>query len=518
MDPINTISTVGFTTVVAIGVSSGIFGIILGYVVRWALTTGKKGSIELEMKQMLLSGKEEAQKITEEAERRAEKAAEELRRKEKEKEQEWRKTEDRLVKKEELLDKRQSDIDSEVTNIKAKAEELRGIKDQIEERKRDVEKELERIAGLSEEEAKRKLLEKIEVRSEEDFMVRLQKLEREGLERLDRRAKDILATSIQRLAASTAGEVMTSSVTIPNDELKGKIIGKEGRNIRTFERIAGVELIVDDTPGTIVISSFDPVRRQIARVALENLILDGRIQPAKIEELVEKAKGEINKIIKEKGEQAAYECGVFNLDSRIVAILGRLYFRTSFGQNVLQHSIEMSHISGMLATELGGDVAIAKAGALLHDIGKAVDHEVQGTHVEIGRRILQKFGADERIVKAMQSHHEEYPYETLESIIVQTADAISGGRPGARRESVENYIKKLEDLEKIATSQPGVEKAYALQAGREVRVFVTPQAVNDLEAQAMARDIAIQVERELKYPGEIKVTVIRETRCIEYAR
>ncbi|KKW36079.1 MAG: Ribonuclease Y, partial [Candidatus Giovannonibacteria bacterium GW2011_GWA2_53_7] len=260
MDPINTISTVGFTTVVAIGVSSGIFGIILGYVVRWALTAGKKGSIELEMKQILLSGKEEAQKITEEAERRAEKAAEEVRRKEKDKEQEWRKVEDRLVKKEELLDKRQGDIDTEVSNIKSKAEELRGIKDQIEERKRDIEKELERISGLSEEEAKKGFLDKIEKRSEEDFMVRLQKLEREGLDRLDRRAKDILATSIQRLAASTAGEVMTSSITIPNDELKGKIIGKEGRNIRTFERIAGVELIVDDTPGTIVISTFDPVR------------------------------------------------------------------------------------------------------------------------------------------------------------------------------------------------------------------------------------------------------------------
>jgi ribonuclease Y len=285
-----------------------------------------------------------------------------------------------------------------------------------------------------------------------------------------------------------------------------------------FERVAGVELIVDDTPGTIVISSFDPVRRQIARVALENLILDGRIQPAKIEEMCEKAKDDINKIIKEKGEQAVFECGVFNLDPRIISILGRLYFRTSFGQNVLQHSVEMAHIGGMLAEELGADVQIAKAGALLHDIGKALDHEVQGTHVEIGRRILQKFGADERIIKAMQSHHEEYPYETIESIIVQTADAISGGRPGARRESVENYIKKLEDLEKIALTKPGVEKAYALAAGREIRVFVTPQAMGDLEAQALARDIAIQVEQELKYPGEIKITVIRETRCIEYAR
>ncbi len=504
--------------VIAIGVGSGIFGLIAGYVIRWALTVGKKGSIEIEVKQMLLSAKEEAQKITQESEKKAERHAEELKNSEKEKEREWKKTEERLVKKEELLDHRQMDIDKEVESFKSKAEEIRAIKTEIEERKRAVEVELERVAGLTEEEAKSSLIKKIEERFEEDFRARLQKLEREGIERLDRRAKDILSTSIQRLAASTAGDIMTTSVNIPNDEIKGKIIGKEGRNIRTFERCAGVELVVDDTPGTIVISAFDPVRRQIARVALENLILDGRIQPSKIEEICEKAKDDINKIIKEKGEQAVYECGVFNLDPRIISILGRLYFRTSFGQNVLQHSIEMGHIAGMLAEELGADVQIAKAGALLHDIGKALDHEVQGTHVEIGRRILQKFGADERIIKAMQSHHEEYPYETIESIIVQTADAISGGRPGARRESVENYIKKLEDLEKIATTKPGVEKAYALAAGREIRVFITPTAMNDIEAQALAREIAIQIEQEIKYPGEIKITVIRETRCIEYAR
>ncbi len=504
--------------VIAIGVGSGIFGLIAGYVIRWALTLGKKGSVEIEVKQILLSAKEDAQKITQEAEKKAEKAAEELRSAEKERERESRRIEDRLVKKEETLERRQEDVEREIENFKAKAEEVRAIKGEIEDRKRAIELELERVAGLTEAEAKQSLIKKIEERFEEDFRVRLQKLEREGVERLDRRAKDILSTSIQRLAASTAGDIMTTSVNIPNDEIKGKIIGKEGRNIRTFERVAGVELVVDDTPGTIVISSFDPVRRQIARVALENLILDGRIQPSKIEEMCEKAKDDINKIIKEKGEQAVYECGVFNLDPRIISILGRLYFRTSFGQNVLQHSIEMAHIGGMLAEELGADVQIAKAGALLHDIGKALDHEVQGTHVEIGRRILQKFGADERIIKAMQSHHEEYPYETIESIIVQTADAISGGRPGARRESVDNYIKKLEDLEKIALTKPGVEKAYALAAGREIRVFVTPQAMGDLEAQALARDIAIQVEQELKYPGEIKITVIRETRCIEYAR
>ncbi len=506
------------TMVIAIGVGSGIFGLIAGYVIRWALTVGKKGSIEIEVKQRLLSAKEDAQKIIQESEKKAERKAEELRAMEKERAGEWRKTEERLIKKEETLAKKEEEVEQEVSVLKGKIEEVKEVKAEIEDRKKAIEVELEQVAGLTQNDAKETLMKKIDERFEEDFRVRLQKLEREGLERLDRRAKDILATSIQRLASSTAGDILTTSVNIPNDEVKGKIIGKEGRNIRSFERVAGVELIVDDIPGTIVISSFDPVRRQIARVALENLILDGRIQPSKIEEVIEKASHDINKIIKEKGEQACFECGVSNMDPRLISIHGRLYFRTSFGQNVLQHSIEMAHISGMLAEELGADVNIAKAGALFHDIGKALDHEVQGTHVDIGRRILSKFGADERIIKAMQSHHEEYPYETIESIIVQTADAISGGRPGARRESVENYIKKLEDLEKIATTKDGVEKAYAIAAGREVRVFVTPEKMNDLEAHALARDIALQVEQEMKYPGEIKITVIRETRCIEFAR
>lgn len=349
-------------------------------------------------------------------------------------------------------------------------------------------------------------------------MARLQKLERGGEEQLEKRAKDILTTVIQRLGNSVSADVLTTIVNIPNDEIKGKIIGKEGRNIKAFERAAGVEIIVDDTPGAITISSFNPIRRQIARVALENLILDGRIQPAKIEEAVKKAELEINKIIKEKGTQAAYECGVLNLDQRVIMILGRLHFRTSYGQNVLQHSVEMGHLAGMMAEELGANVQVAKAGALLHDIGKAVDHEVQGTHVEIGRRILQKFGVDELVIKAMQAHHGEYPYETPESIIVQTADAISGSRPGARRDTVENYLKRLEDLEKIATSFKGVEKAYAISAGREIRVFVTPTDVNDLESKQIAADIARRIEAELKYPGEIKVAVIRETRAVEYAR
>ena len=402
--------------------------------------------------------------------------------------------------------------------IKEKVEEVKKIQEKVSKLAEEKKVELERVAKLTETEAKDELLRDIEKKYEEDILIRIQKLENTNEEKLDRRAKDILATSIQRLASSTASELMTTVVSIPNNEIKGKIIGKEGRNIRAFERASGVELIVDDTPGSIVISSFDPIRRQVARLALENLILDGRIQPAKIEELVEKAKEEINKIIKEKGEQAVYECGIFNFDPRIIAIIGRLYFRTSYGQNVLQHSIEMAHIAGMLAEELGADVAIAKAGALVHDIGKALDHEVQGTHIEIGMRILQKFGADERIVTAMKSHHEDYPYETIESIIVQTADSISGGRPGARRDSVENYLKRLQELEALVNTFPAVEKSYALQAGREIRIFVTPEKISDAEAKLMARDIAMKIEQELKYPGEIKVTMIRETRIIEYAR
>lgn len=508
----------GLKIILALLGVSGLAGIAIGYFLRWLVTLGQKGSIELEVKQMLLAAKEEATKITNEANKKADARLTEVREEEKKKETEYKKTEDRLIKKEGFLDERNRELDKEEGGLKSKIDEVKQTKERLEATEKEKEAELKRISGLTVEAAKDEILTDVKRRYEEDLMVRMQKIEMASTEKLDRKAKDILATSIQRLASSTAAEVMTTSVSLPNDDMKGKIIGKEGRNIRAFERAAGVELIVDDTPGSIIISSFDPVRRQVARVALENLILDGRIQPVKIEEMLEKAKTEVNKIIKEKGEQAVYECGIFNLDPRIISILGRLYFRTSYGQNVLQHSLEMAHISAMLAEELGGDVMIAKAGALLHDLGKAVDHEVQGTHVEIGRRILQKFGADPRIIQAMQSHHEEYPYETLESIIVQTADAISGGRPGARRDTVENYLKRLGDLEAISNSFEGVEKTYALQAGREVRVFVYPEKVTDIQAKEMAREIALRVEKELKYPGEIKIAVIRESRNIEYAR
>lgn len=500
------------------GVMAILVGAALGYLLRWFISVSKRGSVEIEVKQVLLSAKEEAQKIIEEADRRAEVYGRELHEEEREQSERFKKIEERLGKKEEFLDRRQVDIDMEVALVKEKAQELKNEREKIKQENELAKRELERIAHLTTEEAREELLKRTEKTSEEDILSRLRKLEADGEERLAQKARDILASSIQRLAVSTAAEMMATSVPITSDEIKGKIIGKEGRNIRAFERAAGVEVVIDDTPGSILISSFDPIRRQIARVALETLIEDGRIQPAKIEEAVEKAREEVTRITKEKGEQAAYECGVFNLDPRIIAILGRLHFRTSYGQNVLQHSIEMAHIAGMIAEELDANVAVAKAGALLHDIGKAVDHEVQGTHVEIGRKILQKFDADPRIIQAMQSHHEEYPYETLESIIVQTADSISGGRPGARRDSAENYIKRLEDLEGIAKSFPVVEKAYAIQAGRELRVFVKPEEITDIDAKTLARDIAMRVEKELKYPGEIKVAVIRESRAIEYAR
>lgn len=496
----------------------GFLGMGMGYFLRYIITAGKKGSIELEVKQMLLDAKEESKKITEGAQDHAEEVVRELRSELKEKEEGLKKTENRLVDKEALLDRRQGDLDREVEHIKNKIEEIQEIKTRTEELHEKEVGELERVAGLSADEAKEELIKQVETKFEEDIVARIRKLELVGKEKFEKRAQEIITSAIHRYGNSVPTDVVATSVAIPSDEIKGKIIGKEGRNIKAFERASGVEVIIDDTPGTIVLSSFDPVRRQVARVALENMIIDGRIQPAKIEESVEKAREEINRIIKEKGEQAAYEVGVLNLDPRILTILGRLYFRTSYGQNVLQHSVEMAHIAGMIAEELGADVAIAKAGALVHDIGKAVDHEVQGSHVEIGRRILQKFGADERIVLAMQAHHEEYPYETVESIIVQVADAISGSRPGARRDTVENYLKRLAELEAVANSFDGIDKAYAIQAGREVRVFVHPDQVGDVRATELAREIAQKIEADLKYPGEIKVAVIRESRCIEYAR
>lgn len=498
--------------------AASLVSLVIGYYLRILVAKSKKGSMELDIQQMMLVAKDKEQKIIDEAERKAEEIVSTARAEIKQKEEDARKNEERLIKKDELLLKRQSDLDKEVEEVKIKIQEIKQIRENAEKIEQEKKEELQKIGRLTPEEAKEEILKRVEREAEEDILVRMRKLETTGSEKIEEKAKEILATSIQRLSNSVTSDMLTTSVSIPSDELKGKIIGKEGRNIKAFERCTGVEVIVDDTPGSITISSFDPVRRQIAKLALEKLISDGRIQPAKIEDMVKASEEEINKVIRQKGEEAVYETGVLGLDPKVVSILGRLHFRTSYGQNVLAHSVEMTHIAGMLAEEIGANVQVAKAGALVHDIGKALDHEVVGTHVEIGRKILQKFGTDENIIKAMQAHHEEYPYETIESMIVQSADAISGGRPGARRDSIENYLKRLKDLEAVANSFKGVEKSYALQAGREIRIFVTPSEVTDLEAKKMARDIATKIESELKYPGEIKVSVIRESRTIEFAR
>lgn len=490
----------------------------VGYYLRMVIALAKQGSMELEIKEAMIAAKEEAQKVLTEATKKAEEKIDAAEAEEKKKFEEIKKAEERLIRKEDTLDVKDRELQKHIEELNKKVEDVNKIKLEVEEKKLGLETELEKISGLSREEAREQLFREIEARSEEDTLVRMQKLENTAKEKLDLRAREILASSIQRLANDGVGELMATTVSIPNDEIKGKIIGKEGRNIRAFESAAGVEVIVDDTPGVITISSFDPVRRQVARIALENLILDGRIQPAKIEEMVNKAKEDINKIIKQKGEEAVYECGLFNLDPRVIAILGRLHFRTSYGQNVLAHSVEMAHVGGIIATELGADVAVTKAGCLVHDIGKALTHEVQGTHVEIGMRILQKFGTDPRIITAMKSHHEEFPYESVEAHIVQTADAISGGRPGARSDTAENYLKRLTELETLINSFEGVEKSYAIAAGREVRVFVNPEKTTDLRAAELSRDIAKAIEQELQYPGEIKVIVIRESRTISFAR
>ena len=497
---------------------SGVGGIALGYVLRVLIGLAQRGSIELDIKQKLLQAKEQAAKIVADAEFRGEVVETERLAPIEEREEKVISREERLAAREEFMDSRQRDLDEKEDEVRAREQEAIRAKNEAEKLTAERTKELAKVAHLSEEKAREGLFSEIERAYEEAILIRLQKLEAHGRERLEDKARGILTTIIHRLGNAVNAEVMSLSVTLPSEEMKGKIIGKEGRNIKAFERATGVDVLIDDVPDRITLSSFDPLRRAIAKVALEKLIVDGRIQPAKIEEIVEKTRTEIADLVKQKGEAAAYEAGVVGLDPKLTTLLGHLHFRTSFGQNILQHSVEMAHIAGMLATELGADPAIARAGALLHDIGKAVDHEVQGTHVEIGRRILEKFGVDNRIILSMQSHHEEHPYETPEAIIVQVADAISGGRPGARRDTVDRYLERLGDLERLAMTFDGVEKVYAIAAGREIRIFVNPCKVSDIAMHKLARDIAKRVQDELKYPGEIKVNIIRENRVVEFAR
>jgi ribonucrease Y len=490
---------------------SGIGGIALGYVLRLLISLGQRGSLEIEVKQRILEARERADRIVKEAEKEAEEVEVTRSAPLREREGRLERMTARILKREEFLDERES-------SLAAREETATGIKAEAETVLKERQAELARIAHFTEDEARKRLFEEVERAEETAILSRIQKLEAHGRKQLEEKARAILLTTIHRLANPVNAEVMALSVSIPSEELKGKIIGKDGRNIKAFERATGVDLIIDEAPDRITISSFDPLRRHVAKVALETLIEDGRVQPAKIEETVQKVRSQTEALMRERGQQASYEVGVVGLDPKLVSLLGRLHFRTSYGQNVLTHSIEMAHISGMLAEELGADPDVARTGALLHDIGKAVDHEVSGTHVEIGRRILEKFGVDPRVIKAMQSHHEEFEYETPESVIVQIADAVSAGRPGARRDTVERYLERLEELERVAKSFPGVEKAYAISAGREIRIFVNPGKVSDLAAHELARKIAQRIQEEIKYPGEIKVNVIRENRVVEFAR
>ena len=503
---------------IVIGVLSLFAGVSAGYFVRQVIAKNQLNTAEGRAAKIVEEAEKKSQELVIEAKGKAVDILEEVKKKEAEKERQVIRTEERLEKREIVLDKKMEDLDNGRIILDKKVEEVKQIRKEVEETRTQELKRLEKIAGLSKEEAKKVLLQLTEEENRDIIAKKIKDLEANGIEELNKKAKDIMTSAIQKYAGSHSADVTTSTVSIPSDEVKGRIIGREGRNIKALERLTGIEIIVDDTPEAIVISGFDPIRREIARIAIEKLVGDGRIHPTKIEEAVEFAKQEINNKIKEAGEAAAYDVGVAGLDPKLIQILGRLRYRTSYGQNALLHSLEVAHLSGALASELGADVAIAKKAGLLHDIGKAIDHEVEGTHVEIGIKILQKFNIGKEIIDAMKPHHEDYPFETPESMIIAAADAISAGRPGARKDTLENYLKRLGELEDLVNSFEEVEKSYAIQAGREIRVFVRPDKTDDLGAIKLARSIADKIESDLKYPGEVKVNVIRETRATETAR
>ncbi|HPY08559.1 MAG: ribonuclease Y [Patescibacteria group bacterium] len=457
-------------------------------------------------KELLLKAQDKAIKVIEESKREESRRRNEIQQMQKRLEQRENSFSQKLL---ELQDKQQKLYD--------KVTEVQEIKEKIKSIQEEQSAKLEEVSKLSREEAKELLIKEVEEKSAEDLMIRIRKLEQESEDKIEEKSRDLLASAMQRMVSSYTVELTTTTIDLPNDEMKGRIIGREGRNIKAIENMTGVEIIVDDTPNAITVSGFSLIRRHIAKKTLEYLIKDGRIHPTKIEEAVENAKKDIAIDIKKAGEEAMYEVGVTGFDPKLIQILGRLKYRTSYGQNALRHSIEVAHLSAMLANQLGADVTLAKKGGLLHDIGKAVDHEVQGNHTEIGRDIAKKFNLPPEIIAPIETHHEDHP-ASLISVIVKVADAISSARPGARSDSFENYLQRLEELEKIALSFEGIEKAYAIQAGREVRIFVHPEEINDLKAHNLARDIAKKIENELKYPGEIKINVIREMRVTEYAR
>jgi len=507
---------------IVIAVVALIVGALIGYIYRKNVGEKAIGSAEQKARNLILDAENKSETMKKEAILEAKEEAHRLRndaeRDARERRAEVQRSERRLIQKEEALDRKIANIEKKEESITHKEQILIDKQKELDAFIARQTEELERISGYTAEEAKAILLSSMEKEVRHDASIMIKEIETRAKEEADKKAKYIITGAIQRCAADHVAESTVSVVNLPNDEMKGRIIGREGRNIRTIETLTGVDLIIDDTPEAVILSGFDPVRREIARIALEKLIVDGRIHPARIEEMVEKAEKEVNAIIKEEGEQATFEVGIHNLHPELVKLLGRLRFRTSYGQNVLKHSVEVAHLAGLMAGELGLDVKLAKRAGLLHDIGKALDHEVEGTHVDIGIDVLRRYKESEAVINGMAAHHGDYEAKSMEAVLIAAADALSAARPGARRETLDAYIKRLEKLEEIANTTPGVEKSFAIQAGREIRIIAKPEDVNDEEIVFLAREISKKIEAELEYPGQIKVNVVRETRAIDYAK
>mgnify|MGYP003307768210 CR=1 FL=1 len=508
---------------IVVGVLAGLaVGFGLGTVYRKKVAEAEIGSAELEatriINEAIRNGESRKKEMLLEARDEIHKSRAEHDKEVKERRAELSKQERRLEQKESALDKKTEAFERKEEELSKKLAKVAETQAQADEIRQQQMATLEQISGLTQEQAKQYLLQSVEDEVRHELAMKIKELENQYRDEAESTAREIIATAIQRCAADHAAETTVSVVALPTDEMKGRIIGREGRNIRTLETITGVDLIIDDTPEAITVSSFDPVRREIARLALEKLIADGRIHPTRIEDMVEKARREVDRTIREEGERACYETGVHNLNPELIKILGRQKYRTSYGQNVLNHSIEVAHIAGLMAAELGVDVAMAKRAGLLHDLGKAIDHEVEGSHVQLGADLARKYKENPVIVNAIEAHHGDVEPKTIIAVLVQAADAISAARPGARRENVENYIRRLQKLEELTGSYPGVDKAFAIQAGREVRIMVKPEVVTEDNMILLARDIAKKIEAELEYPGQIKVNVIRETKAVEFAK